>query len=111
MCTVAEVVRAIINLVRPDWTRFRAIARIVVHAGGLAVGYFLFRAGTWVMAGDVSGDQAREMARAVEVINQVFHYALAGAVILSAAGLMFRIVELVQRWRWHGAPRAARPPG
>jgi hypothetical protein len=41
LLTDLEIVRAIINLVRPDWTRFRAIARIVLHAGGLAVVYFL----------------------------------------------------------------------
>ena len=105
MCTVAEIVRAIINLARPDWTRFRAIARILVHAGGLAVAYFLVRASSWVTAGDVTGDKALEMGRTVEVINQVFYYSLVGAVILSTATLIFRIVELVRRWRWHGGTR------
>ena len=105
MCTVAEVVRAIINLARPDWTRFRAIARIVVHAGGLAAAYFLMRAGSWIVAGDVTPDKAHEITRAVEVINQVFYYALRGAVIFSAAALAFRIFELVQRWRWQGGAK------
>jgi hypothetical protein len=106
MLTVAEVVRAVINLAQPDWVRFRAIVRVLLHAGGLAVTYWLMRAGSWVTSGDVTGEKAGDLAHTVDVVNQVFHYALIGALVLSAGMLIFRIVELVQRWRWQDASRS-----
>ena len=105
MLTVAEIVRAIINLAQPDWVRFRAIARILLHAGGLVVTYFLLRAGTWVMAAD-GGAKPGGYQGTVEIVNQVFNWGLVFALILSGAGLIFRIVQLVQRWRRHGGARS-----
>lgn len=100
LLTVAEIVRAIINLVQPKWTLFRAIFRLFVHAGGLAVVYFLLKAGSWVEAGDAVASRSGELARTVEIVNLCFYYGLVAALILSVGMLVFRIVELIRGWRW-----------
>ena len=100
LLTVAEIVRATINLVRPDWTLFRAIVRLFVHAVAFAVVYVLFKAGNWVTAGDAMANRAGELTRTVEIVNLCFYYGLVATVILSAGMLVRRIVELIQGWRW-----------
>src|SRR6516162_7840598 len=73
LLTVAEIVRATINLVRPDWTLFRAVYGVFVHCGGLVVVYILIKASSWVMAADSA---AGEYARTVGIVNQSIYYAL-----------------------------------
>ncbi|HTQ60034.1 MAG TPA: hypothetical protein VMI32_07425 [Candidatus Solibacter sp.] len=102
LLTVAEIVRAVINLVRPDWTRFRAIWRLVVQAGGLAIVYFLVKAGNWVAVADAVANRASDYARAVVIVNECFYYALLATAILSAAMLILRIVGFIKRRRWQG---------
>jgi len=99
LLTVAEIVRAFINLVRPDWVLFRLIYRILVHAGGLAVAYALLRAGSWVVGADGGANPPAGDNGAVEILNQVLYWGLLFSVILSAGMLVFRIVDLVLRWR------------
>jgi hypothetical protein len=100
LLTAAEIVRAAVNLARPGWTRFRAVARIVTHAGGLAVLYGLFRAGFWVTLTDAMASRANQYGEAVQVVNQCFYYGLLVGVIWCAIGLALRIVKLVRGWRW-----------
>jgi hypothetical protein len=92
MLTVAEIVRAVINLVRPDWVLFRQVYGIFVHAGGLLVVYYLIRGGIWVIA-----EQAGEYGRAVEVINQVIYYTLMVAAAISGVMLGVRVMRLIRR--------------
>lgn len=93
LLTVTEIVRATINLVRPDWMRFRAIVGVIVHGGGLAVVYFLIKAGSWVAAVDSA---AGEFRHAVEIVNQVVYYCLWGTAALSAAMLIARVARLIR---------------
>lgn len=95
LLTVVEIVRAMINLVRPDWTRFRAIVSVIVHGGGLAVVYFLIKAGSWVTA--VDSAQGHPSARAMEIVNQVVYYCLWATAALSAAMLVARVARLIRR--------------
>lgn len=99
LLTVAEIVRATINLVRPDWTLFRSVYNVFVHFGGLTVVYFLIRAGSWVTAAD-SG--AGDYARAAKVINQCIYYGLLVSAIFSAAMLIVRIMKLLHQGRQRG---------
>ena len=103
LLTVAEIVRAIINLVRPDWTRFRAVYSVLVHSGGLAVVYFLIMAGSWVAA---ASSAATGYARAAEIVNRSIYYALLMAGIFSAAMLVVRVARLIRQLR-----SGARSPG
>ena len=110
LLTVAEIVRAIINLVRPDWTRFRAIFSIFSHSAGLVVAYFLIRAGSWVVAGGSAAEHAEDYARTVEIVNQCIYYSLVLAAVFSAVMLVIRVAALLRSFRGRaGSPGAGAP--
>lgn len=94
LLTVMEIVRAIINLVRPDWTRFRGIVSVIVQGSGLAVVYFLIKAGSWVTA--VDSAQGHPSAHAMEIVNQIVYYCLWGTAGLSVAMLVARVARLIR---------------
>jgi hypothetical protein len=107
LLTVAEIVRAIINLARPDWIRFRAIVGVIVHSGGLAIVYFLIKAGSWVAAVDSAAEGFRH---AVEIVNQVVYYCLWGTAALSAVMLIARVARLIRPpRRGAGSARVGEP--
>ena len=93
LLTVAIIVRATINLARPQWVRFRAIYNLIVHCGGLAVVLFLIQGQSWVV---VSGSAAGEFAHAAEIVNQAIYYALLITGVLSTVKLVARIARLVR---------------
>jgi hypothetical protein len=97
LLTVAEIVRAIINLARPDWVRFRAVVRVMVQAGGLAVVYFLIKAGTWVTATGPLTDGTSNSVRTLGIINQCFLYGLVSTAIFSGVMLVLRIAQLIRQ--------------
>src|SRR5215831_20633228 len=98
LLTVLEIVRAVINLVRPDWTLFRAVYSVFVHCGGLAVVYFLIKASSWVMAVDSA---AGEYGRTVGIVNQIIYYALLITGIFSTVMLVVRVTRLIRGPRSH----------
>lgn len=110
LLTVAEIVRAVINLVQPDWVLFRMVYRILLHGGGLAVAYALLRAGTWVTAVDSGAKLPGGYQGTVGVVNQVFYWVLLFTLVLSAGQLVFRIVEFAQRWRRQSRPTGVASP-
>jgi hypothetical protein len=100
-----EIVRAIINLARPDWVQFRAIARVILQAGGLAVLCFAMKAGSWVTVANPAADAAGKYAQVAHIVNQSLSYVFVSAAIFSGAMIIFRITELIQWRRWHAGPR------
>ncbi len=96
--TDLEIVRAIINLIRPDWTLFRAIFRVILQAGGLGVAWFAIKAGSWVTVANTLADKEGTYAQVAHIVNQCLIYVFLGAAILSALTIIFRITELI-RWR------------
>ncbi len=102
--TDLEIVRAIINLACPDWTQFRAIARVILQAGGLAVMWFAIKAGNWVTVANPAADGAGKFAQVAHIVNQCLVYVLVSAAIFSGAMIIFRITELVRWRRWHAGP-------
>src|SRR5215469_5081571 len=103
LLTGAEIVRATINLVRPDWTYFRAVYSIVLHIGGLLVVYYLVRAGGWVAAVGSGAEGARPYARSLAIITQWIHFGLLVAAISSVVTLVVKVTRLVRSLQ--------RPPG
>ena len=95
----AEIVRAGVNLVRPNWTRFRAIGQIAIHIGILAVAYVVLRAGAWVTVADPAVSHANEYSRAVDIINQCIHAGFLISAFISGAQLVLRVVRLIRRPR------------
>ncbi|HKN75816.1 MAG TPA: hypothetical protein VJW94_11610 [Candidatus Acidoferrum sp.] len=104
--TDLEIVRAMINLVRPDWTLFRATFRVILQAGGLAVVWFAISVGRWVTVANSFADKAGTYAQVAHIVNQCLLYVFVCAAILSAVTIVFRITELI-RWR----QRDTRPRG
>ncbi|MFI5071723.1 MAG: hypothetical protein ACHP8A_12620 [Terriglobales bacterium] len=94
--TSLEIVRAIINLVHPDWVRFRAWYGVFVQAAGLVIVYFLIKAGSWVEMANSAGG-AVNFARTVEIINQVFLYALVATAVFSGVMLLIRVMRLIRQ--------------
>lgn len=99
LLTALEIVRAIINLVRPDWTVFRAVYGLILHSGGLVLVYFLLRAGNWVMGTDSLMNGGSDYTHTVMIVNQVFYYLLIGVAIFSAVMLVVRAATLIRRLR------------
>lgn len=107
LLTVSEIVRATINLVRPDWTLFRAVYGIFVQFGGLAVVYFLIRAGSWVTAADSAAGGATGYTHAAQIVNQWIYYGLLVSAIFSAVMLVVRVVRLIHRQPRQGSSSAS----
>jgi hypothetical protein len=87
------------TLVRPDWTRFRVIWSVGVHLGGLAIVFFLIRAGSWVTAVDFAVGGAGEYAHAARIVNQWIYFGLLVTAISSAAILVIRVARLLRQPR------------
>lgn len=102
LLTVAEIVRAIINLVRPDWTRFRAVYSLLLDSGALVVVYFLIKAGSWVAGAGSSVNRSADYTRTVAIVNQCFYYLLIGAAIVSSVRLVVRAAALIRQLRRPG---------
>jgi hypothetical protein len=87
-----------INLVRPDWIRFRSAARLVAGAITLGVVYFLMRAGDWVVLANPDASASGANGHAMEIINQSIFYSLL------LAGLIVVLLFLRDLWRLVRAP-------
>ena len=109
LLTVFEIVRATINLVRPDWTVFRRVYSVLVHCGGLAVVYFLIRAGSWVTAADSVASEAGGYAHAAQIINGWIYYGLLATAIFSAVMLIVRVTRLIRPRPSGGSTRVGEP--
>lgn len=64
------IAQAIVNLVRPEWIRFRRVVRLVTDIGGLGILIYLLTADSWVILADAHAPGA------VETINQFVYYSL-----------------------------------
>ncbi len=105
--TAAEIVRASINLVRPDWVRFRAYYGVFVQAAGLVLVYFLIKAGSWVAATDSAASGAVNYALTVEIVNRCILYALVGTAVFSGVMILIRVMRLVRQPRGHNGSASA----
>jgi len=93
LLTVAEIVRAVINLVEPDWVLFRHVYGLFVHAGGLLVVYYLIRGGVWLIP------ESGGPTSALQVLNQVIYGVLIVTAATSGTTLAVRSVKLVRKIR------------
>ena len=94
--TSLGIVRAVINLFRPRWTRLRALVSLVLEAAGLAVLCFLLKAGSWVTVVDSAGSHSAGYSRAAGLVNQCVFYGLLVAAAISAVQLALRIARLMR---------------
>ncbi|HXO20849.1 MAG TPA: hypothetical protein VOA87_13105, partial [Thermoanaerobaculia bacterium] len=59
---LAQMAQAAVNLIRPQWTRFRAVARLVFDGVWLGIVLFFLQAGHWVTAASPLGESLRKAA-------------------------------------------------
>jgi hypothetical protein len=85
-----------INFVRPDWVRFRTIARAVLSVATLAIWCFLLKAGNWIVPESTSANSATDFSHIAQIANQCFFYGLILAIAISAFQL-FRDLRRVVR--------------
>ncbi len=91
LLTLSDVALRIVDLVRPQWTRARSLARVAISGLALAILYVLMRAGEWVVIVDAA-NASSAMRGVVEVFNQAFPWGF-GFVAIG-----FVVTMLVQLW-------------
>ena len=102
---LAAMLRAAINLARPDWVRYRDVAALVLDAAGLAIIYALIFAGTWVVP--AAGADSPVALHTAEIVNQWIPYGLWIAAAISLAQAIKNLLRLYKNWRWGSPPPSA----
>jgi len=97
LLTCLEMGRALINFIRPDWTRFRSVAQVITGSASLAVVGLLINTGTWVTLADTADSGAYR--RAAEIVNQTFRVGLMFSAAICVVQLVFRISRLLRAER------------
>jgi hypothetical protein len=104
--TFAGMIRAFVNLLRPDWLRFRDLARIAIDSAAAGIVVFLLRGREWVVP-----RHAGQGLEAVSAINQLLFYGSIAGVALLSGMIAFRLVSFVRREWVLGAGRDRGEPG
>src|SRR5215813_1919351 len=101
---LAAIVRACINLARPNWVRFRDVAAAVLDAAALAIIYILMSAYTWVVPLDATSG-AQHIAT---VVNQWTNIGLWASAVIALFQAIKSIIRLCKNWRWSSSTTAAK---
>ncbi len=92
-----NMLQAAINLIRPNWTRFRLAIQAGIQLGLLVVIALLLVAGQWVVltnAAGLSADEGHVLDHVLSFINLGFLCALWIGVVIAAVQLVLRIRDL-----------------
>jgi len=92
----AGIVQASVNLLRPEWTRFRSAARLALDLVWLGTMVVLLAAGRWVAPLDMSAPSAVAQARVVETVNHGFFVGLVVTAVISAIAIVFSARRLIR---------------
>jgi hypothetical protein len=104
LIVVMGMAQAGINLLRPDWIRFRYAARVGMGVVTLGIVYVLVRAGEWIILATPAGNASGDYRLAMEVVNQCMFYSL----LLTA--LIAILLLLRNFWRLFRAPHGRMTP-
>ena len=97
------MVQAGINLLRPDWIRFRSAMRAGMSAMVLVGVCFLVRAREWVILASPAGSASGDYRHAMEIINHSIYWSLL------LTGLIAILLLLRDFWRLVRAPHRQVP--
>jgi hypothetical protein len=89
---LASMLRAVVNLARPDWTRLRDIARVVVDSASLGILLVVVKGGDWIILKDSASASAAAL-RGVATVNQCFYYTL---LVASAVMVVVSLLRLIR---------------
>lgn len=90
--TLAEIVQACVNLIKPEWSRFRLAAQVAVGCVWLALLLFMIAAGNWVVFRNADGSPAPDQYS----INQWFFYGLVATAVISAIYTLRYLMKLIK---------------
>jgi len=93
---LAGMAQAGVNLIRPDWVRFRSVFRIVNGLAWMTILLFLLRAGNWVVLADRPGVSTESYRRTVDILNQYLGYTLIGLAVVTAFSMLLEVRRLVR---------------
>jgi len=93
---LASILRATINLIYPNWIRFRAAARVLFDAAGLALVYVLISAQHYVVLAGEATAQASNKEHMLQVVNQWTYYALWAAAAVAVAQTVGSLIRFVR---------------
>jgi hypothetical protein len=90
----AQMVQASVNLIRPDWFRFRSVVRVAVEITALAILYLVFRAGHLIVVRGPAPTAVDE--RVVHMINTCFFSGMLVSAGVCVGLLVFHLRGLVR---------------
>ncbi|HLZ11084.1 MAG TPA: hypothetical protein VKP58_00730 [Candidatus Acidoferrum sp.] len=97
---LVTIVRAAINIARPDWIRFRDVVSVLLDAASLAIVYTLMFAHTWVVPAVSASEHI------ASAVNHWAPIAIFASAIIALAQTIHDLIRLYKNWRWHSAPPA-----
>jgi hypothetical protein len=95
---LVTIVRAAVNIARPDWVLFRDIISVVLDAASLAIVYTLMFVHTWVVPAATAASNSQHVAN---VVNQWFPYAIFASAIIALAEAIKSLIRLYKNWTIH----------
>lgn len=96
---LASILRATINLVHPEWIRFRAAASVLFDIAGLLLLYVLINAQHYVVLAGEVGAQATSKEHMLQVVNQWTYYGLWISAAIAVAQTVYGVTRLVRSIR------------
>jgi len=88
-----NIAQAVVNLIRPDWMRFRQVVRLVTDSAAFLIVVFLLRAGNWVVLAHPNGPGGN----ALGIINTYVSYALWITLIGIGIVVLVNVWKLIRR--------------
>ena len=93
---LASMAQAGINLLRPDWVKFRSIARLALNTAGVALIAFLAMAGGWVTLTVPSEALTAGKLRLISSVNQSLFYTLLIIGLIALAVIISDVRRLIR---------------
>jgi HAAS len=92
----AGIVQALVNLLRPNWLRFRSAVRLALDIVSLGAVAIILGAGRWVAPLDPSAPSAVALGKVVEAVNQGLFVSLVVTAIIVAITTFFDARRLIR---------------
>lgn len=92
---VVWAVQAVVNLLRPGWTRVQATVRALTSAAWLALLVYVLLHGPYVLEAGIGGTAAA--GRGTDAINRSIAYSVAVVLAVSAVSVIWRVARVARR--------------
>jgi hypothetical protein len=93
---LAGMTQAAVNLVYPEWIRFRAWMHMGTNAASLAIVYFLMQARVWVTSNTADAAAVTEHRNSIVMVNQGIFYGLVVAGVILICMLITEVRRMVR---------------